>query len=98
MKRLAVALCATALAVAAAAPVAGAAVVLSGLFELGKAMDAKQGAGTLAVATFFAFLSGYVAIAGLLRFLANHSTIVFVVYRVALGVLVLALVGSGVIK
>jgi undecaprenyl-diphosphatase len=74
------------------------AVVLSGLFELGKALDAKQGIGTLAVATLFAFLSGYVAIAGLLRFLANHSTIVFVVYRVALGVLVLALVGSGVIK
>ena len=41
--------------------------------------------------------SGYLAIAGLLRFLVNHSTIVFVVYRVALGVLVLALVGSGVI-
>ena len=74
------------------------AVVLSGLYQLGDALDADQGIGTLLIATFFAFLSGYVAIAGLLRFLVNHSTIVFVGYRVALGVLVLALAGTGVIE
>ena len=60
--------------------------VLSGLYQLGDALDADQDIGTLLVSTFFAFLSGYVAIAGLLRFLVNHSTIVFVVYRVGLGV------------
>ncbi len=73
------------------------AVVLSGLYQLGDALDADQGVGTLLVATFFAFLSGYVAIAGLLRFLVNHSTIVFVVYRVGLGVLVLVLTAAGTI-
>lgn len=74
------------------------AVVLSGLYQLGDALDAEQSIGTLAVATFFAFLSGYAAIAGLLRFLVNHSTIVFVGYRIALGVLVLALAGTNVIE
>jgi undecaprenyl-diphosphatase len=74
------------------------AVVLSGLYQLGDALDADQGIGTLLIATFFAFVSGYVAIAGLLRFLVNHSTIVFVGYRVALGVLVLALTGAGTIE
>ena len=74
------------------------AVVLSGLYQLGDALDAEQGIGTLLLSTFFAFLAGYVAIAGLLRFLVNHSTLVFVVYRVALGVLVLVLAGTGVIE
>ena len=62
------------------------------------ALDADQGLEALLIASFFAFLSGYLAIAGLLRFLANHTTYVFVVYRVALGVLVLALTGAGVIS
>ena len=40
---------------------------------------------------------GYASIAWLLRYLAHHSTILFVVYRVVLGVLVLALTASGTI-
>jgi len=74
------------------------AVVLSGLYQLPDALDADQGAGTLVVATVFAFISGYLAIAGLLRFLVHHSTAVFVAYRVGLGVLVLALAAAGVIS
>jgi undecaprenyl-diphosphatase len=54
--------------------------------------------GNLVVATLLAFVTGYAAIAWLLRFLSTHSTIVFVVYRVALGVLVLVLVSTGAIK
>ena len=50
------------------------------------------------MATFLAFVAGYASIAFLLRFLANHSTIVFVVYRVALGALVLVLAATGAIK
>ena len=50
------------------------------------------------MATVLAFVSGYAAIAFLLRFLSNHSTVVFVVYRVALGALVLALVSAGTIE
>jgi undecaprenyl-diphosphatase len=45
-----------------------------------------------------AFVAGYVSIAVLLRFLATHSLLVFVVYRVVLGVVVLALVATGTIS
>jgi undecaprenyl-diphosphatase len=75
------------------------AVVLSGLFELAGILSGseKQDVSTakLAIATFLAFVTGYLAIAWLLRFLTSHSTIVFVVYRVVLGTLVLVLVGTG---
>ncbi|HZG48610.1 MAG TPA: undecaprenyl-diphosphate phosphatase [Thermoleophilaceae bacterium] len=78
------------------------AVVLSGLLELGSILSGEEGAhvgaGALIVATVLAFVSGYAAIAFLLRFLSNHSTVVFVVYRVALGALVLVLVSAGTIE
>jgi undecaprenyl-diphosphatase len=77
------------------------AVVLSGLLELGSILSGEEGAqvgaGALVLATLMAFVSGYAAIAFLLRFLSSHSTLVFVVYRVVLGVLVLALAGAGAI-
>ena len=77
------------------------AVVLSGLFELEGILGGDEGddtsLGALAVATFLAFVVGYASIAFLLRFLVNHSTAIFVVYRVALGVLVLVLTATGVI-
>jgi undecaprenyl-diphosphatase len=41
---------------------------------------------------------GYASIAFLLRYLANHSTLIFVVYRVILGAVVLALTASGTIS
>jgi undecaprenyl-diphosphatase len=47
------------------------------------------------VGTVVSFLSGILAIAWLLRFLRTRSTLVFVVYRVLLGALLLALLGSG---
>jgi undecaprenyl-diphosphatase len=78
------------------------AVVLSGLFELGRLLSGDSGESVgfpaLAVATMLAFASGYVAIAFLLRYLATHSTRVFVAYRLVLGTVVLALVGAGAIK
>jgi undecaprenyl-diphosphatase len=43
-----------------------------------------------------AMVVGYLTIAGLLRFLQRHSTDVFVIYRIALGVGVLALIVAGV--
>jgi undecaprenyl-diphosphatase len=77
------------------------AVVLSGLFELKSIVDGSEhvhtGAGALIIATVLAFVVGYWSIAFLLRYVARHSTIVFVVYRVALGSLVLVLVSTGVI-
>ena len=74
------------------------AVVLSGLFEL---RDLGEGdsasASATVIATLMAFASGYAAIAWLLRYLATHTLTVFVAYRIPLGVLVLALAGSGAI-
>ena len=40
---------------------------------------------------------GYASIAFLLRYLASHSTYVFVAYRVVLGTAVLALTAAGAI-
>jgi undecaprenyl-diphosphatase len=47
------------------------------------------------VGTAVAFLSGILAIAWLLRFLRTQSTLVFVVYRLLLGGLLLFLLGTG---
>ena len=78
------------------------AVVLSGLLELNTIVSGEEsehvGAGALMIATAMAFVAGYAAIALLLRFLAHHSTVVFVAYRVILGALVLALVSAGAIS
>ena len=72
------------------------AVVLSGLFELRKIGEAGEPpVGATVIATVVAFVAGYLSIAWLLRYLTSHSLRVFVVYRVALGVLVLALAASG---
>ena len=77
------------------------AVVLSGLYELRDVVSgsAEGGVGIAptAVATVLAFISGYISIAFLLRFLTTHTTAVFVAYRVGLGAVVLVLAASGAI-
>jgi undecaprenyl-diphosphatase len=75
------------------------AVVLSGLFELRKVGEAgSPSAGATAVATVVSFVTGYAAIAWLIRYLGNHSLRVFVVYRIVLGIVVLSLTASGAIS
>ncbi len=75
------------------------AVVLSGIYQLQDiGGEGAVGAVPTTIATVFAFISGYAAIAFLLKFLVSHTTAVFVVYRVGLGVVVLALVADGVIS
>lgn len=78
------------------------AVVLSGLYQLrvffGDGDERGTGVLALTVATVLAFIVGYLSIAYLMRFLQNHSTLVFVVYRVVLGIVVLALAYGGVIS
>jgi undecaprenyl-diphosphatase len=72
------------------------AVVLSGLFEARKiGGEGSADAFPTIVATLLAFVVGYASIAFLLRWLVRHSTAVFVGYRVALGLVVLALVIGG---
>jgi undecaprenyl-diphosphatase len=78
------------------------AIVLSALFELKGVASGDShtdaSAAELVVATLFAFVVGYWSIRFLLRYLARHSLRVFVAYRVALGVLVLALTAGGAIS
>ena len=78
------------------------AVVLSGLFQLYGILSGEEapgvGPGALVLATVFAFVTGYAAIALLLRYLVTHTMLLFVVYRVALGTVVLVLASAGVIR
>ena len=53
------------------------------------------GWGPTIVATLVSFVVAFFAISWLLRYIARHTYSIFIVYRVGLGVLVLALVGSG---
>jgi undecaprenyl-diphosphatase len=53
-------------------------------------------AGPLIVGTIASAISGYVAIAGLLRLVRTHSYLPFVLYRFAAGAFVLALIATGV--
>jgi undecaprenyl-diphosphatase len=75
------------------------AVVLSGLYgitELARGGDIDVVA--LVVATVAAFVAGYASIAFLLRWLAAHSLMIFVVYRLLLGAAVIGLAASGAIS
>jgi undecaprenyl-diphosphatase len=75
------------------------AVALSGLYELRHVIHGGHhlGTGQLVLSTILAFVVGYASIAFLLRFLARHTLIPFVVYRVALGAVVLGLTAAGTI-
>ena len=75
------------------------AVVLSGVFELRDIGGDERGLGRRdGIATLAAFVSGYAAIAWLLRYLRTHTLNVFVAYRIPLGVLVIVLAASGTIS
>lgn len=53
------------------------------------------GWGPTLLATAVSFVAAYAAVGWLLRFIARHTYSVFIVYRVALGLLVIGLVASG---
>jgi undecaprenyl-diphosphatase len=73
------------------------AVVLSGLYELKDVGKGGPGAGLTGVSLVFAFIVGLASIHWLMRWLANHSTYIFIYYRVALGVLLIVLLSTGVV-
>jgi undecaprenyl-diphosphatase len=78
------------------------AVLGSGVFQAYEALSGDtEGApiswGPTILATVIAFAVGFVVIAWLLRYLDRGSFTPFVVYRVVLGLLLLALVGAGVL-
>jgi undecaprenyl-diphosphatase len=76
------------------------AVVGAGLFELKEIPNGENsyGWGPTIVATVVSFLIGYAAIAWLLRYVTTHSYLPFVIYRVVLGSLTLALAAAGVLS
>ncbi|HWM63965.1 MAG TPA: undecaprenyl-diphosphate phosphatase [Solirubrobacterales bacterium] len=58
-------------------------------------VSAGVGWGPTIVATLVSFVVAFAAVAWLLRYIARHDYSVFIIYRVALGAFVLALVASG---
>jgi undecaprenyl-diphosphatase len=50
------------------------------------------------IATFVAFLVGYTVIAWLMKFVQTRSFLPFVIYRVCLGLLIIALLSTGTIS
>ena len=73
---------------------------MAGLYELKDVFKDESRPSVLAIAvgTVVSFAVGMAAIAGLLRFLRTRSMAVFVVYRLVLGVALIALLKAGVLQ
>jgi undecaprenyl-diphosphatase len=76
------------------------ATTLAGVFELKHLLKAKDGPGVdlLLIGSGVSFVTGLLAIWGLLKFLRSQSTLVFVVYRVVLGLALIGLVRGGFVQ
>jgi len=73
----------------------------SGLYKLAKSFSEPDGAygyPETIVATVVAFFVGFAVIAFLLRYISKHSFLPFVIYRVVLGVALIALLSTGVLQ
>jgi undecaprenyl-diphosphatase len=71
------------------------AIAAAGVFELKPLLKAHDtNVAALAIGLLAAAVSGYISIAWLLRYLRARTTMPFVVYRIALGALLLALLAS----
>jgi undecaprenyl-diphosphatase len=74
-------------------------VLAAGVYQLYKARDSlfasEADASALAAATSASLIVGYLSIAFLLRYLRTHTTAIFIVYRLALGGLLLWWLASG---
>lgn len=73
------------------------AIAASGLLELNEAVEKLPDGsyGALAVATVVSGVVGYASIWFLLRYLRTHSTSVFIVYRVIVGIAILVALSAG---
>jgi undecaprenyl-diphosphatase len=76
------------------------ATTLAGIFELKHLLEATERPSAVALwtGTLVAFVSGWAAIAWLLSYLRKRSTLIFVIYRVVLGVVLLGLLHQGVLR
>lgn len=73
----------------------------AGLYELVHSFgdpDLTYGYAETAVATIVAFVVGFAVVAFLMKFIATHSFMPFVIYRVLLGTTLLALLSAGLIE
>lgn len=75
------------------------AVVASGLYELSKIHGRFDlGLGNLIISTLVSGVVGYASIAWLLKYLMRHTTMVFVYYRIFLGLLLIVLLLNGLME
>ncbi|MFJ9818969.1 undecaprenyl-diphosphate phosphatase [Streptomyces sp. NPDC101151] len=75
------------------------AVLASGVFEVKDSMGSGDVAwGPTLFATVIAFASGYAVIAWFMKWISNKSFMPFVWYRIALGIVIIALVMAGVLS
>jgi undecaprenyl-diphosphatase len=74
------------------------AVVLSGGYEAATAKGDNPGAGLTGIALVFAFIVGLASIAWLMKWLTNHTTYIFIWYRVGMGILLIVLLSTGVLN
>jgi undecaprenyl-diphosphatase len=76
------------------------AVALSGVYELfsKRAELLHENAIGLIVSTLVSGIVGYMAIAFLINYLKTRSNLIFIIYRIALGIIIIALLSAGVLK
>jgi undecaprenyl-diphosphatase len=74
-------------------------VIGAGIFEIPDIADlGRDQIGATILAAVVALVVGYIAVAWLLRYLATHDYRPFVVYRIALGLFVIAMLATGVLS
>jgi undecaprenyl-diphosphatase len=76
------------------------AVLASGLLEFYESLKDIDSSGmvNLIAATLAAAISGYLTIGFLLKFLRNHSTFIFIYYRIVIGIIILILISINIIN
>lgn len=75
-------------------------IFLAGVFELYDQRHTLMeiGVAPTVVSTIFSFIFGYLSIAFLIRFLRTYSTLVFILYRILLGIGLLWMLNAGIIS
>lgn len=74
------------------------ALVGGGIYEADEAINSDIGAAPIIVGIVVSFIVAYASVAWLLKFVAGHSIAVFIWYRIALGLIIMGLLGLGVIS
>lgn len=78
------------------------AVFAAGIYQLYETWDTLMASSSelvnLVAATFFAGVVGYLSIAFLISYLKKHSTSLFIIYRIALGIGILGLIVAGYVQ